>query len=208
MKRFILFVVMLTIVVSLVPVTTAHAAGNDNGQCSCKVIYKIHKGDTLSGIARKYGISTKALQKCNHLKNRNHIRSGQKLCIPGQKTPTKDISKGNCNCKAKYTIKRGDTLRKIARKYGVSTRAIQKCNHIKNRNHIRAGQRICIPAKHQGKDISNGKCKCKDKYTIKWGDTLSGIAHKYSINAKWLQKCNHIKNRNRIYAGQRLCIPK
>jgi len=86
MKRLLLLLIAALLVLTLVPLTTTQAAPNQGGKCTCKAYYKVKKGDYLSYIAARYGVSTKAIQKCNHIKNRNKIYPGQILCIPGRKT--------------------------------------------------------------------------------------------------------------------------
>jgi len=87
MKRLTLLVIAILLVLTLLPLPTTQAAPNNGTHCTCKAIYKVHRGDTLSAIAARYGVSTKAIQKCNHIKNRNRIRVGQRLCIPGKRIP-------------------------------------------------------------------------------------------------------------------------
>jgi len=83
MKRITLLVLAVLLVLTLIPFTTTQAAPNNHGKCTCKAYYKVKKGDILSAIAAHYGVSTKSIQKCNHIKNRNKIYPGQVLCIPG-----------------------------------------------------------------------------------------------------------------------------
>ena len=83
MKRITLLVLAVLLVLTLLPMTSTQASPNSYGKCTCKAYYKVKKGDILSRIAAHYGVSTKAIQKCNHIKNRNRIYPGQVLCIPG-----------------------------------------------------------------------------------------------------------------------------
>ncbi len=87
MKRLLLLIIAALLALSLVPQVPTQAATNARGKCTCKAYYKVKKGDYLSAIAARYGVSTKAIQKCNNIKNRNKIYPGQRLCIPG--TPPK-----------------------------------------------------------------------------------------------------------------------
>lgn len=95
--------------------------------------YTVKRGDTLSGIAKKYGTTVANLQKLNGISNPNKIYAGQKLKISGS-TPAKQY----------YTVKRGDTLSGIAAKYGTSVNRLASLNGIKNPNLIRVGQKLRV----------------------------------------------------------------
>ena len=110
------------------------------GAPGCKSYYTVKRGDTLSGIASWYGISTYALASANHIGNSNYIYRGQRLCIPsGSGAP------GNPGYNSYHTVKKGQTLSWIAKHYGVSTYALQHANGISNPNYIYAGQVLWIP---------------------------------------------------------------
>lgn len=95
-----------------------------------------------------------------------------------------------------YTIKRGDTLTKIAKMYGVTVADLVKWNNIKDPNFIIAGQQIIVK-KNENEPII---------YIVKLGDTLIKIAHRYNTTVQKLVKDNHIINPNLIYVGQKLVI--
>ena len=99
--------------------------------------YTVRSGDTLSGIAAKYGMSTQHLASLNGITNPNFIRVGQKLKVTG-KTEVKKSNKGS-----RYRIvQAGDTLSHISYLTGYSVTYLQKKNGIKNANRISVGQKI------------------------------------------------------------------
>ena len=102
-----------------------------------------------------------------------------------------------------YTVKSGDTLSEIAAKYGTTTSALASANGISNPNKIYVGQKIKIPGKG---GISSGGGSSKQYYTIKSGDTLSGISARYGTSVSTLCSWNGIANANLIYAGQRIRV--
>lgn len=103
-------------------------------------VYIVKKGDTLSGIARKYNTTYQELAKYNNISNPNLIRVGQKI-----KIPKKSNSKPNSNNKEViYVVKKGDTLTAIAKKYNTTINKIAKDNNIKNKNLILVGQKLVI----------------------------------------------------------------
>ncbi|MCY8590150.1 GH25 family lysozyme [Bacillus haynesii] len=96
-----------------------------------------------------------------------------------------------------YTVKKGDTLSGIAQKYKTTVKALQSLNNIKDANKIYIGQKLKIG----GSSPNN-----KQYYTIKSGDTLSGISKRFNTSIKTLQAWNDIKNPNKIYAGQKIRV--
>ena len=94
----------------------------------------------------------------------------------------------------------GENLYRIALRYGTTWQAIASYNGIANPNRIYAGQRLVIPS--SSPPPSQGFW-----YTVRYGDTLSGIAWRYGRNVWSIANANGITNPNVIYAGQRLWIP-
>lgn len=101
------------------------------------ITYTVKKGDTLYFIARKYSTTVSKLAQANNIKNINLIRVGQVLKLPGTATPKPAPVRT-------YTVKRGDTLYSIARKYNTTVTKIAQTNNIKNVNVIRVGQVLKI----------------------------------------------------------------
>ena len=104
-----------------------------------------------------------------------------------------------------YTVKRGDTLGRIAAQYGTTVQEIAQINGIQNVNLIYPGQVLRI---HTNSNIpgSNSNSTGKTYYTIKRGDTLWGIARRYGTTVQNLVEWNNIKTPNLIYPGQRLIL--
>lgn len=97
-----------------------------------------------------------------------------------------------------YTVKAGDTLSAIASKYGTTYQHLAQINGISNPNIIHVGQVIKI-------DGTSNKSS-PVYYTVKSGDTLSGIASMYGTTYQHLAQINGISNPNVIYAGQKLRV--
>ncbi|WP_328604763.1 LysM peptidoglycan-binding domain-containing protein [Amycolatopsis sp. NBC_00345] len=97
--------------------------------------YTVHSGDTLSGIAAKFGTTVAALAALNAISNPNLIYAGQTLRLPGSGT-----SGGG-----RYQVRYGDTLSAIAVRNGTTVAAICARNGIANPNKIQAGQWLSLP---------------------------------------------------------------
>jgi LysM repeat protein len=118
------------------------------------VEYKVVSGDTLSGIAGKFGVTVTAIMQANGLTNANYIYVGQILRIPGKvagaaasptTSPTATKSPSPSATSRSYTVASGDSLWSIASKFGVSVAQLQSANQITNPNLIRVGQVLLIP---------------------------------------------------------------
>lgn len=96
-------------------------------------VYTVEKGDTLSGIATKFGTTVNELSKINKIKNPNLILEGQVLKVP---VKTEKVEY--------YIVKKGDALTKIAKKYGTTVQNLVKLNNIKNPDLIRVGQKLRV----------------------------------------------------------------
>ena len=94
--------------------------------------YTVKTGDTLSHIAAAHGTTVAELVRLNGIKNPNLIHTGQILKLSGTAEPVK------------YTVKRGDTLSRIAAKYGTTVAKLAADNGIKNINLIHVGQVLTI----------------------------------------------------------------
>ena len=145
--------------------------------------YTVQSGDTLSGIAAKYGTSYQALANLNGI-------SAPYIIYPGQVIKTTG-NVSNSNTSGTYTVKSGDTLSGIAAKYGTTYQSLASLNGIAAPYVIYPGQSIKV----------NGTSSSK-QYTVKSGDTLSGIAAKLGVSVNWLANKNNIANTNLIYVGQ------
>jgi len=150
--------------------------------------YVVKRGDTLYCIANSYGITVDEIKSLNNLMN-NTISIGQELLIPTDKT----ITETNYEV---YTVISGDTLYKIANRYGVSVDEIKQLNNL-NSNLLSIGQRLQIPIK----EVTSSNFV----YTVKKGDTLYGIANSFGVSVIDLINLNNLSNSD-IFIGQELLI--
>lgn len=106
--------------------------------------YTVKSGDTLSKIAGAHGITLQQLLSVNSISNPNLIKIGQVIKIPAKgstTTPTKPTTPTT----VKYTVKKGDTLYAIAKKYHVTVQQLVSTNKLPNANVLRIGQVLTIP---------------------------------------------------------------
>lgn len=103
-------------------------------------VYIVRAGDTLFRIAQRYDVSVQQIASANGISNINYLSIGQTLIIPGTgggSTPPPSSTR--------YTVRAGDTLYSIARRYGVTVQRLVSANNIRNANLIRVGQVLVIP---------------------------------------------------------------
>lgn len=166
------------------------------------VSYKIRKGDTISQIAEKHGVSSSQLRKWNNIRG-NKIVAGKTLKIYGKNVAATDVSNKEV---IEYKIKRGDTVGGIALKYRVSISELKAWNNLKG-NNIIAGETLKIyrGRKASTKVASNSKPEKKVSYVVKKGDTIGQIAEKHKVRTSDIRSWNNIQG-NKIVVGQSLVI--
>lgn len=106
------------------------------GSNTSNVTYTVKSGDTLSAIASKYGTSYQKLAEYNNISNPNIISVGQVIKIPNNSSQVSN--------KEYYTVKNGDNLSNIAKKYGTSVNQLVSWNNIANANLIYVGQNLRV----------------------------------------------------------------
>ncbi|MFC2030169.1 LysM peptidoglycan-binding domain-containing protein [Chloroflexota bacterium] len=184
--------IVLLILVFVLP-AAVHADGR---------IHVVQRGETLSRIAWRYGTTVNALVRANNLWNPNRIYAGQRLWIPGaRQAPKWRRAWWGCKWGCTHVVRPGQTLSQIARRYGTTVKALTNQNALRNPNRILSGQRLCVPCRAQA---FRG---CPRVHVVKRGQTLSGIARWYGRTTWAVANANGLRNPNRIYVGQRLCIP-
>ena len=152
--------------------------------------YTVKPGDTLYGISNQFGVSVTELAELNGIKGSN-LSIGTVLKIPSK-------SGTNPNNMFMYTVKKGDTLYSIARKYNTTVNDIINLNYLKN-NNLSVGQVIRIPENYYNYDEMSAPNYIS--YTVKPGDTLYSIATANGISVDTIISDN-VLNNNNLTVGQ------
>jgi len=179
--------------------------------------------EPIRSIAKEYKLATSSLILANNLRNEELISIGPQIEIPSTKNTTSEtniiaqpvIEKKNNNIKQPetvepivYTVKAGDNLWNISRKYGVSVAVITDINHLGDKDLLSLGQKLEIPGVGGGIPDSNQKEEPTIiVYTVVKGDTLWGISQRYDVNMSTIISSNNLKEITRLSIGQKLELP-
>lgn len=176
-------------------------------QAAAFAFHKVRRGQTLGGIAQRYGTSARTLQRLNGLRSAHFIRIGQRLRVPlrgkGRRPAARSVQVARAASQdGVHTVRRGESLGKIAQRYNTTVAALQRLNGIKNAALIRVGKKLRVSAD------SPGKAKARYvKHRVRRGQTLGSIARRYGTKVSILKRLNGVKNVRRLQIGQVLRIP-
>jgi LysM repeat protein len=103
-----------------------------------------------------------------------------------------------------YIVQAGDTLTRIAARYGVSVPDLAAANGLDRNSWVYAGQRLTIPT---GVSFTPPATSSGGTYVVQRGDTLTGIAVRHGVSVRDLATQNGLRWNSWVYVGQRLAIP-
>jgi N-acetylmuramoyl-L-alanine amidase len=195
-------------------------ATEDEGNKTPVTIYTVQKGDTLFRIAKRFQTHVKNVLDMNDIGLNDPLIIGQKITVPAF---DKDLSDQNKEISDKepthqqktayYTVKKGETLSLIARRFNTPVNVLLRLNKLDVHDKLLVGHKIIVPANPEiktepQKELSGQKKRKKPAYyTVKKGETLLIIAKKYSTTIAELCKINHMKPTDKLLCGQKIKIP-
>lgn len=146
--------------------------------------HRVRRGETITSIARDYGVKVSELLEINDLGSRSIIHPGQYILVSDGWSREE---------RGSHRIRRGDTVGTIARKYNVPMQLLLDTNQLHEKSIIRVGDSLFIP------EIR--------KHRIRRGETIGTIARKYAVRMKDLLTANRLTEKSVIRAGHHLLIP-
>ncbi|MCM8804620.1 MAG: LysM peptidoglycan-binding domain-containing protein [Candidatus Omnitrophica bacterium] len=181
---------------------------------SYTIYHTVKKGENLYLISKRYGTTPEKLKKLNNLKSSN-IYPGQKIIVGTKEEKIESEKKGEF-IKDYYIVKKGDTLSKISKQFGLSISELKKMNNLKS-SKLKIGQKIVVgikkvDLKNVKKEINLDEVKPitdvsqKIYYKVCEGDTIESISEKFQIESEKLLQANLIR-REDLKVGQILVIP-
>jgi len=162
-------------------------------------VYAVRSGDTVWDIARAFGTTPEKIRRLNKLDRRSRIYVGQKLRIFENGNSSTYVKKDNNPKTGTYKVKKGDTLWDIARKFGMTTGNLRRLNGLGRSSRIYPGQKLVI----------NGSASSDNEYTVytvRRGDTLSGIASLFNTTVSRIMAWNDVTNPKQLRVGAKLKI--
>ncbi len=165
------------------------------------VKHRVRRGESLYVLARRYHTSIRAIANLNSLRSNRFIRAGQILKIPvGRKRIYRPASSNIVYTEKglRYRVKGGDSLWKIARRFGVTIHEIMILNKMRTPA-LKIGQVIYIPSNMPY--ITKKKVRLKS-YRVKKGDTPYEIAKRFGMKLSLFLKVNNLKRNSPIFPGQ------
>ncbi len=185
---------------------------------SKRVLFREHvvrKGDTLGGVAKKYGSNIVELRQANNLKNKQLLRVGQTLIIPVSGVAPTRIAASKAKSKeaagpaaTSYTVRKGDTLGRIAARFNVSVEALKTWNRMSSTRlvigtRLKVAEPVEPPVPTAAADTPASQ---QVVHKVRPGETLVKIASAYRTSVDAILSWNKKNDLSVIHPGDQITI--
>ena len=180
------------------------------------VRHRVRRGETLIAIAKRHETTVALLREVNGLRS-DRIRAGSHLLIPKARRaltayPLSSVARrdalidsGRSRGATVYRVRPGDTLWEIARRHGVGVRRLAKWNGMAPGDPLRPGRKLVI--RNSSTRTSASPTTQRIVYTVRKGDSLARISHRFKVSIEDLRRWNRDRLRGRyLQPGQRLTL--
>jgi membrane-bound lytic murein transglycosylase D len=183
------------------------------------VEHTVLRGQTISGIAQSYRVSTTLVLDANPGVKPSRLRPGSRLVIPTSFVPpttekattrrAASAAGATGSATVRYRVRSGESLWTISRDYQTTVAKLRSLNGIEVSETLRVGQVILVPAPavREVPPASTVASASGKVYTVRSGDTLSGIAEQHRVSVSALRSANGMGGSSLIRPGQKLRIP-
>jgi peptidoglycan endopeptidase LytE len=159
------------------------------------ITYQVVAGDTLAGLAQRFGVSAETIVWANDLPDGGGVlRVGQELTIP----PVSGVL---------YRVRKGDTLLAIALRHEVSPQEIIDANVLERPDLLSIDQQLIIPGARRVPPPASMPQTGSLQHRVARGETVTTIAQRYGVDAGAIVSANGLADPDMIRAGQLLLIP-
>lgn len=185
--------------------------------------YTVRQGDSLLSLAARFNTSAELIRQSNNIRG-NLIRVGQSLMIAQasnsadhytlsakqrlkakQQTP-----RGKANKQLFHTVKAGDSLWSIAKRYRVKVASLAKWNAMAPKDTLRLGQKLSVwtkaPLTHAPRASTRDAVVRKVGYRVRKGDSLARIAQRFNLRIKDITTWNPVNRKAYLQPGQQLTL--
>ena len=178
--------------------------------------HEVKQGDTLSTVARKYGVTASVLKQVNALSG-TQLRVGQDLLVPtngGDLHPKVVLAAARVDGRPAvsrsskfHVVRRGESLWTIARATGMSVDRLASLNGMEPGDTLKAGRKLKLRGGSSGAAAAPvAGTGDQVTYTVRRGDTLSHIARRFSVTVGQLLSWNGLSKSDQLMPGQRLVM--
>lgn len=180
-------------------------------------VYTVVAGDSISSIAGRFGLATASVLAMNGLGWKSVIFPGQKLTLGKAGVTPIASTQAAVTPTTRYTILTGDTVSRIASKFGLTVNTILSANGLSASSVIYPGQTLALPAGIQTMSVSQQTINASPaaaartisgtSYVIKSGDSIAGVAARFGVTTQAILTANGLGWSSIIYSGKSLTIP-
>ena len=168
--------------------------------CQGSRLYIIQEGDTISGIASRFGVTTAQILERNPYIDPQNLVINQPICIPNGEDSCEQLCPSGYRC---GSVRYGQTYADLLIETDTSYRDFRETNPRLSPTALLPGQRYCVPPKQSAPSCPSGTTR----FTIPEGQTLSDLASNLRITQGRLLRLNETLAPSEFTAGRQICVP-